>query len=495
VQKFNNDRHFCYWRWAQIGKIGHRRRAENVYTGVAKNEELKGEHSVAEQINLLNGKNLWKLPDGLNKDRRFLSLEVRNGGKSRAWAFRYTKPDGTKGRINVGPLAEVSLAEARKKADKYSAWLAQGKDPAVEKELETAETKKRSVTVNEVLDKFEKNKLGKRRTNTKISAEQSFRRIRDAVGTLPAVSITRHMLIEKLHLERLWHEKHVTCQQLAGYCNRIFKIVQKDFHLAENAGADLTIGFAPSRDVHTVQHHPPMHYSEVPEFLAAVRNYKLRGGAGKGEYHPNDALWCEAVFLTGVRQGEVRQAQWKEADWKTNTWNVPPAHRKTEEHHIRPIPITKSLLEVFWEMRRRYHPNGTDDDLAKSDDPIFPSERRSAKAGKLLPFPSDTIMKFIRWSLLWPRRLTAHSARNAFTGWAETKGYDPRLIDWQLDHLLPGESERAQKKRRNSAVDKAYRRDTLLEPRRKMMEHYDADCNRLEPFSANVTEFPNRRSA
>jgi integrase len=287
----------------------------------------------------------------------------------------------------------------------------------------------------------------------------------------------------------------VTCQQLCGYLSRIFAIVQKDFHLAENAGADLTIGFEASRDVHTVQHHPPMHYSEIPEFLAAVRNYKLRGGAGKGQYHPNDALWCEAVFLTGVRQGEVRLAKWKEVDWKTKTWNVPPEHRKTQGHYIRPIPITKSLLKVFEEMRHRYHPNATDADLAKSDDPIFPSERRSAKAGKLLPFPSDTIMKFIRWSLLWPRRLTAHSARNAFTSWAETNRYDPRWIDWQLDHLLPGESKGGQNKRRSSSVDKAYRRDTLLESRRKMMERYDAECKRLEPLPANVAEFPNRMSA
>jgi hypothetical protein len=81
---------------------------------------------------LLNGINLRSLPDGMHRDRKYLSLEVRNGGTSRAWTFRFTKPDGTKGRINIGPLAKVSLADARKIAEKFCGWLAHRKDPAAE---------------------------------------------------------------------------------------------------------------------------------------------------------------------------------------------------------------------------------------------------------------------------------------------------------------------------------------------------------------------------
>jgi hypothetical protein len=87
---------------------------------------------VAAQRNLLNAKSVWSLPDGTYKDRKYLSLEVRNGGASRAWAFRYTKPGGGKGRINIGPLAKVKLADARSIADKFTGWLANDKDPAVE---------------------------------------------------------------------------------------------------------------------------------------------------------------------------------------------------------------------------------------------------------------------------------------------------------------------------------------------------------------------------
>jgi integrase len=437
--------------------------------------------------NLLNAKRVWSLPDGLHRDRKYLSLEVRNGGTSRAWVFRYTKPDGTKARINIGPLAKVSVADARQIADKYCGWLAHRKDPAAERELEAAEIDKASVTVNEVLDNFERTKLGKKRANTQKSAKQYFKLIRGAVGHLPAVDITRHVLIEKLELKKLWVEKHVTCQQLCGYLRRIFEIVQSDFHLTQNAGANLTIGFEASYDVHTVQHHPEMSYTEVPIFLDAVRKYRNRGGAGKGE-HPTVALWCECVFLTGVRAGEVRLAEWKEIDWKTKTWNVPPEHRKTGDlsNQIRPIPITPSVERVLREMQKRY-PD------ARRDDPIFPATReRNCAPGGLAPFPEDTIMKFIRWSLRWPRRVTAHSARNAFMGWAQTTCQDQRLIERQLDHALP---EDGAARKQSAKVRRAYQRDMLLEPRRKMMAAYDAHCNHTESSSDNVNTFPDRRSA
>jgi integrase len=283
----------------------------------------------------------------------------------------------------------------------------------------------------------------------------------------------------------MWVEKHTTCQQLCGYLSRIFEIVQKDFHLNENAGADLTIGFEASRDVHTVQHHPEFDYTEVPAFLDAVRKYKNRGGAGKGE-HPTVALWLECVILTGVRQGEARLATWKEIDWETKTWDVPPENRKTGDMTgaVRPIPITPSVELVLREMQRLY-PEAT------RDDPIFPASReRKYAPGKLAPFPSDTIMKFIRWSLRWPRRLTSHSCRNAFVGWGQSTGQDQRYIERQLDHALPGDID---VRKQSAKVRKAYQRDTLLEPRRKMMNLYDAHCNRLEPLPAKVTNLSDRR--
>jgi integrase len=433
--------------------------------------------------NLLNAKSVWSLSDGMHRDRKYLSLEVRNGGTSRAWVFRYTKPDGTKGRVNIGPLAKVSLADARTLAAKFCGWLAHGKDPAAGRELEAAEIDKASVTVNQVVDSFKRKKLSKRRHNTKKSAETYLKLIKAAVGPLPAVSITRHLLIDKLDLEKMWVEKHTSCQQLCGYLSRIFEIVQKDFHLAENAGADLAIGFEASRDVHTVQSHPEMSYTEVPTFLDAVRKYKNRGGPGKGE-HPTVALWCECVFLTGIRQGEARLATWKEIDWKTMTWNVPPENRKTGDMsgQIRPIPITPSVELVLREMQRRY-PEATENDS------IFPATR--PRKHSKTEFPEDTLMKFIRWSLRWPRRLTSHSARNAFISWGENTGQDSRLLERQLDHAQPGDKD----VRKNPKLRKAYHRDMLLEPRRRMMAAYDADCNRLEPFSDNITEFPNRKLA
>jgi integrase len=430
---------------------------------------------VAERVNMLSGKNLWKLPDGMHKDRRHLSLHVRNGGKSRAWAYRYTKPDGTytepkdnKGRINLGPLADIDLPTARNITKKYDGWLAQDKDPAVEQELEVAEDRKRAVTVAEVVDEFKANKLGKRRESTRNGADVYFRLIKEKIGKLPATSITRDILKEKLELRKMWHETHVKCQQLCSYLRRIFEIVQKDYHLAQNAGADLTIGFAPSKDVHKVNHHPEMSYTELPAFLKAVREYRIRKGFGKGT-RPTSSLWCECVFLTAVRKDEIRLATWKDIDWKTKTWNVQPEHRKGGglSEDVRPIPITPLVERVLREMEQRYPDAGP-------NDPVFPRPK-PGPGGKLLRCAPDTLMKFIRWSLRWERRITSHTARNAFVSWAETHGYDNRLIQRQLDHMLAGD---VNMQKQSARVRKAYHRDTLLEPRRKMMTERDRDLER-----------------
>jgi integrase len=417
---------------------------------------------------LLNARrNLWSLPDGEYRDARRLFFKVRNGGKARSFEFRYTAPDGSKKRLAIGPLASVTLADARKKAEKWNGWLLDHRDPAVEEKKEKAQalidTGEAQTTVNVMIDRYKESKLRKRRFNTRKSAEQSFKIIRKGIGTMPAVMVTRKIIIDKLKLEEMWQERHVVAQQLMGHLKRIFEMVQAEFHLAENAGDKLRVLLPPSRDVHTVKHHPELPYSEVPALLKAVRDYKDRSTRKSGRR--NVTYLMECVILTAVRPGEARQALWREIDWENNIWNVPPENRKTGDITglIRPIPITKSLRLVLEEMRNRHG--------SRPDTPIFRSEDTGGH------FHLGAIMKFIRWQLKWQERLTSHSCRNAFTGWAQNKLYDQRLIERQLDHLLEGDKESANQQKQNPKVRRAYQQDSLLEPRRRMMEAYDKHCS------------------
>jgi hypothetical protein len=60
--------------------------------------------------------------------------------------------------------------------------------------------------------------------------------------------------------------------------------------------------------------------------------------------------------------------------------------------------------------------------------------------------------------------------------WRRAKGYSEELFDAQVDHLPKGK------------VRQAYTQDDLLPERKKMMEAYDADASRPEPYSDNVVE-------
>lgn len=66
--------------------------------------------------------------------RRPLSM-VRETG-DRAWAFRFTAPDGKRAQMEFGKLRDYTLSEARDKAREYRLALKAGTDPRAKKILD-----------------------------------------------------------------------------------------------------------------------------------------------------------------------------------------------------------------------------------------------------------------------------------------------------------------------------------------------------------------------
>jgi hypothetical protein len=167
--------------------------------------------------------------------------------------FRYTWLGKGK-KIEVGTFPKVSLAEARAAWTKYTAWMADDKDPANMQETETRKAADEAVTVETYLRKKEK-KEAKRRPRTKRAYARYWEMIRKAVGRRPASEVTRRELKEKLQIEEMYYKNHADCMQLCSQLHAISKMVQIDFHLPVNAGADLTSGF-PRQGMSTLSSRP-----------------------------------------------------------------------------------------------------------------------------------------------------------------------------------------------------------------------------------------------
>jgi len=164
------------------------------------------------------------------------------------------------------------------------------------------------------------------------------------------------------------------------------------------------------------------------------------------------------------------RARWKEIDWHNNIWNKSWDHRKNR--HKLPgeaphrVPITKPMMDVLTEMRRR-HQDVRDDDL------IFPSDH-----GQNIKMAVGTLQRLN--VSLWPEKRThVHGFRSTLKGWCKHHKYPMHLWEEQADHMEQG--GKAQK-----AYDHA---DDHLDDRRHMMEAYGVFAGRTKADAGKVVEF------
>jgi integrase len=193
------------------------------------------------------------------------------------------------------------------------------------------------------------------------------------------------------------------------------------------------------------------------------------------EQRPMITLLLECVILTGVRLGEARYAQWKEFDLTCMVWTVPWQHLKTGRKFRtdRPVPITKTVLAVVEEARRR-RTNQSPDAL------VFPARHDGR------PFKAANASTWINTSAFkWETKITVHGFRSTLRDWCRANRYPPEWWDIQADHVVGNGNKASQ----------SYGPDKLLEERRGMMEAWDEYCSRPapEPQSADVVKLSEKR--
>ena len=410
--------------------------------------------------------------DGLHSDGGNLYLQVRNGGKGRSWIFQYKSPkDGRPRNMGLGSAATTPLADARQMAQAQHRLLDEGKDPLEERNNERLERDIKAgvaVTVRDLVEKYYKAKIAKKSRNYRKSAKRFFDHIDKTIGDMPVTKVTPAVICDQAELSKWWVEKHPSAIQLLTHLKRMFSMAMAERTITVNPAAykDNLEHLLPDHD-HKVKHRESLPYKDLPKFMAELRRYEDRSGRKTG--HTTVAYAVEFAALTGARVDEVCQAQWKEIDG--DVWSIPPEHLKMGHIHgqVRRRPITPSMRGVLMAMGCR-HPNHSPDDL------IFPS----VMGGKI---HESTLGNFVRETMRWPIKITAHGFRTTLNDWRRAKGYSEELFDAQVDHLPKGK------------VRQAYTQDDLLPERKKMMEAYDADASRPEPYSDNIIDLRKAKEA
>lgn len=380
-----------------------------------------------------------RYPDG---DGLMLFVD-RNG--ARRWIFRI-QVSGKRRDFGLGSAKDVTLADAREGAAALRKQVLAGIDPVAEKKREREPIPTFAAAARRVHEEHKRGwKNGKHQAQWISTLETyAFPRLGDMTVDAIEGPAVRDVLAE------IWLEKPETARRMRQRIGTVLDwAYAKGFRLTEAPMRSLSKGL-PRQPRKGDRHHAALPYTEVPAFLAKLRE---RESVGR--------LALEAALLTAARSGEVRGATWAELDLEAATWTIPASRMKAGKPHV--VPLSTPALDVF---RRAVRLRQAESDL------LFPGMR----SGK--PLSDMTLLKVLRDM---DAGVTVHGFRSSFRDWvAEATNTPGEVAEAALAHAVP------------NAVERAYKRTDFFEKRRRLMDAWAAYC--FAPQSPKVVPL-RRRSA
>jgi integrase len=383
--------------------------------------------------------------------------EGADGTPRKSWLFRYAAA-GRERQMGLGPLIDVSLAEARVRASAARELRRAGKDPIAEREAARADAK---------LFAAKKMSFDDCATAYIAAHRGGWRNIKHAsqwkntiatycspvFGKLPVQLVDVGLVMKAI--EPLWATKPETAGRLRGRIERFLDWAKvRGYRDGENPARwrGHLDHLLPARDkVRRVKHHAALPYREMPIFMAQLKK--------------RDAVAARAVelaILTATRTGEVIGAKWAEFDLHDRVWTIPAERMKGGREHR--VPLSDAAMGVIEHM-------GT----VRQSDCVFPGDRRAALSNMAL------LMLLRR---MGRTDITIHGFRSSFRDWVEEQTDAPRAVaEMALSHSI------------DNAVEAAYRRGDLLEKRRPLMTKWANYCLRSQCDIGPVTSIRKRNSA
>lgn len=356
---------------------------------------------------------------------------------TRLWAFRY-KRSGKAREMGLGAYPDVSLKEARERAEEARKLLRDDIDPIDRRQAarsamlaarETALTFEQCASAYIAIKEHEwKNaKHGDQWRNTLTT--YAF----PVIGSLLVAHVEQTHILQIL--EPIWTTKTETATRLRGRIESVLDYATvRGYRKGDNPArwrGHLDKLLATPSKVTKVEHHAALPYTEVGAFMAALRQQ-----AGMG------ARALEFAIITAARSGEVRGATWAEVDMDQSVWIIPDTRMKAGREHR--IPLSDAAVELLRLLPR-----------IEGSELLFPN----TKGTELSDMTLTAVLRRMG------RQVTAHGFRSTFRDWAgETTAYPLEVIEHALAHQLKDKAEAA------------YARGTLFSKHRRLMADWAKYC-------------------
>ena len=242
------------------------------------------------------------------------ALRVTAAG-SRSFVLNYrTRPDKRERRYTIGGIDDWAAATAREEARRLRREIDSGNDP-----LKEIEEEREAPTVDQLIARYVKEHLPRKRERSRIEDERLLPIIADYLGKEKVADIT-FTDVDRLH-------RSVTTKRGSFRANRVLALLSKMLSL--------------SIKWHMRSDNPCRSVERNPE---PKRNRYLSGEeiervmqALDVEEDQEGANIIRLLLLTGARSAEVLKAEWSQFDLDAGVWTKPHTLTKTAEEHRVPL--------------------------------------------------------------------------------------------------------------------------------------------------------------
>jgi len=320
---------------------------------------------------------------------RGLALAVSPAGKKVFVLYR--KVAGRPERVTIGPYLDLTIEQARQRAEELNAAIARGGNPAAERRSVQGE-----MTLGELFNKYIEEHSKKHGRKTWEEDERRFK-LHLHGWSLRKISSIRRSDVIALHTRVGEKAGPIAANRLVEMLRRVFNRARKSWDWrADN----------PAEGIEKFQERSRERFlrpDELPAFFKALGQ------------EPNGTIrdYIAVSLMTGARRSNVQAMRWPEINWNICTWSIP----ETKNGKPQTVVLSPAAMSILRERKQRAETEW-----------VFPGP---GKTGHLVE-PKSAWKRLLERAKLSDLRL--HDLRRTLGSWQAAGGASLPIIGKSLGH-------------------------------------------------------------
>lgn len=401
----------------------------------------------------INGTSKQTLPDG---GGLYLLITTNN---SKYWRMDYRRPTSQKrNTLAIGTYPAITLEQARIKRDEAKKMLAEGIDPAEDRNLKKQKSK---ANLENTFENYAKEWLKIRELEGKVDSETVRKLNKDIlpfIGTKPVTSLTTEQLERDVTIALVERGALESARRVKSIIGMILKLPLKRRTITYNPASEITLP-QPIKG----NHKAIVDEKGFKDLLVKMWRYRVENP--RARKRTELAMKLSAYIFQ--RPNEIRGLLWESVSFDNQCLNFVAS--KTHQDHI--VPLSRQAYDILKEL----------EELRTSSKYVFPSVKTPQEC-----MSEDTIRQaLIR--IGYQGKHTAHGFRaTARTILGEEIEYQTDIIEHQLAHTVKDPN------------GTAYNRTKFLRRRKELMQTWadyidtlrqGGDVTVFKPQEGNLIHF------